>query len=112
MNLESLTSVGFFAFLALAGCVLLVQWARWRSQGQKNKGRWGFYPAAASLALHHLQAIMQPQVQHVIEEKLDEHADEDDASDPNDPRAHLLRQARKIRSGEPVEQLTALWRPD
>jgi hypothetical protein len=39
----------------------------------------------------------------VLEEKSDDHADEDDA-DPADPMKHLHRQLRKIRNGEKVDR--------
>jgi hypothetical protein len=61
--------------------------------------------------LHALQAIVQPHVKHVIEERLDEVADEDDDGAPQDPAAHLLRQAKRIRNGEEVDRLTALLPP-
>jgi hypothetical protein len=43
----------------------------------------------------------------VIEERLEEPAEDDDEAGPKDPAAHLMRQARRIRKGEDV-RLTAL----
>jgi hypothetical protein len=99
--------------LILWGCAVLVQRALWRWRKKKGNGTLGFYPSGASIgnALQTLQAIAQPRTQHVIEEKLEEPADEDDEAGPKDPRAHLLRQARRIRNGEEVECLTALLPP-
>jgi hypothetical protein len=69
-----------------------------------------FYPSTASLgnALHQLQVLAEPQVAYVIEEKLDEEADEDDEGGPDDPVRHLHRQAAKIRRGERLDRLTVL----
>lgn len=77
----------------------------------RMRGR-GFYPSTTELgnALHQLQRIAQPQVRYVLEEKLDEHEDEDDEAGPDDPAAHLKRQLRRIRNGEEVERLTIFRR--
>jgi hypothetical protein len=58
-------------------------------------------------ALHQLQTIAQPQMQHVIAEKLDEDLEDEESGGPDDPVRHLHRQAAKIRRGEPVERITA-----
>jgi hypothetical protein len=94
-------------------CVLLAQRALWRVSKKRGKGKWGFYPTGASAgnALHALQAIAHPREKYVIAEKLEEPAEEDDEAGPKDPTAHLMRQARRIRSGEEVERLTALLPP-
>jgi hypothetical protein len=47
---------------------------------------------------------------YVIEEKLDEEADEDDEGGPDDPTRHLYRQAARIRRGERLDRLTVLLR--
>jgi hypothetical protein len=47
---------------------------------------------------------------YVIEEKLDEKADEDDEGGPDDPTRHLHRQAARIRRGERLDRLTVLLR--
>jgi hypothetical protein len=102
--------VGYLGLLLIVwGCVVWVQRVLWRSGKKKGKSRLGFYPSGASIenALQVLQAIAEPQVQHVIEEQLEEPTDEDDEAGPKDPTAHLMRQARRIRKGEDV-QLTAL----
>jgi hypothetical protein len=62
-------------------------------------------------ALQKLSVIAQPQVEHVLEEKLSEDADEDDEGGPKDPTAHLHRQAAKIRRGEKLDRLTAIRKP-
>jgi hypothetical protein len=94
--------------LILWGCVFALQRAVWRSRKRRGKKRLGFYPTSALVgnAFQALQAIAQPRVKHVLEEKLDESEDEDDEAGPKNPTAHLLRQARRIRSGRPVDRLT------
>jgi hypothetical protein len=98
--------------LILWGCTVCVQRALWRGRKRSGKGKVGFYPSGASIgnALQVLQAIAEPQVQHVIEERLDEPMDEDDEAGPKDPTAHLMRLAWRIRKGEDVG-LTALLPP-
>jgi hypothetical protein len=116
--------MGYLGLLLIVwGCIVFMQrmlW-RWRKKRGKNgsgcgdgfqRGVWGFYPTSASIgnALQVLQAIAEPQVQYVIEERLEDPADEDDEAGPKDPTAHLMRQARRIRRGDDV-RLTALLPP-
>ena len=84
----------------------------WRRKRRRGKATPGFYPTftSAGNALHHLQAITQPRVQHVLEEKFDDEADDDDEGEPVSPEKHLHRQLRRIRRGEEIERLTALRR--
>jgi len=95
--------------LMVWGCTVWVQRVLWRWRKKAGKSNWGFYPSGALIgnALQVLQAIAEPQMQHVIEEKLEEPAEDDDEAGPKDPAAHLLLQARRIRKGEDV-RLTAL----
>jgi hypothetical protein len=102
--------MGYLGLLLIVwGCILWVQRALWRWRKKKGRSKLGFYPSGASIgnALQVLQAIAEPQVQHVIEERLEEPAEDDDEAGPKDPAAHLMRQARRIRKGEDV-RLTAL----
>ena len=94
---------------ALSMGVVWLQRALWRWRNRRNKNR-GRYRGGAALgnALQALQAITQPHVKHVIEARLDETTEEDDDGEPKDPTAHLLRQAKRIRKGEDIGQLTAL----
>jgi len=95
--------------IALSVGAVFLQRARWQWRNRNNKNR-GRYRGGAALgnALQVLQAITQPHVKHVIEARLDETTDEDDDGAPKDPTAHLLRQAKRIRKGEDIGQLTAL----
>jgi hypothetical protein len=94
-------------------CTIFVQRLLWRVRKRPGKSKLGFYPTGASMgnALQVLQAIADPQVLHVIEQKLDEPVDEEDETGPKDPTAHLMRQAKRIRNGEKIERLTALLPP-
>jgi hypothetical protein len=101
--------MGYLGLLLIVwGCIVWVQRALWRRGKRLGKGKVGFYPSGASIgnALQVLQAIAEPQVQHVIEERLEEPAEDDGEAGPKDPTAHLMRQARRIRNGDDV-RLTA-----
>jgi hypothetical protein len=114
VDVELLVSQGFALFLMcfsmfVAGAFFFQRF-RWRCR--KRRGRPpGFYPTSTSMgnALQQLQATMEPQMKYVLEEKLDEEADEDDSGGPDDPTRHLLRQARKLQRGEKLERLTYLF---
>ena len=110
MDLDFLLLTSLYAFLCFIGCVFFYQRWRWRQQKRSGRSRLGFYPSTASLgnALHQLHAMAEPQVAYVIEEKLDEEADEDDEGGPDDPVRHLHRQAARIRRGERLDRLTVL----
>jgi hypothetical protein len=102
--------MGYLGVLLIVwGCIVWVRRVVWRWRKKTGKSKLGFYPSGASIgnALQVLQAIAEPQVQHVIEERLEEPAEDDDEAGPKDPTAHLMRQARRIRKGEDV-RLTAL----
>ncbi len=103
--------MGYLGLLLIFwGGIVCVQRALWRRRKKAGKSRFGFYPTGASIgtALQALQAITQPRTQHVIEEMLEEPAEDDDEAGPKDPTAHLMRQARRIRRGEEVDRLTTL----
>ena len=99
--------------LAIWVCASLLQRARWRwkTRGEKGKRRHRSSGASLGNALQNIQAILEPPVKHVVQEMLEEHTEEDDEAGPKDPTAHLLRQAKRIRNGEPIDRLTALLPP-
>jgi hypothetical protein len=106
--------MGYLGLLLIVWfCVIFVQRTLWRLRKKAGKSKIGFYPSGTSMgnALQALQAIANPQVLYVIEEKLEEPVDEEDETGPKDPTAHLMRQAKRIRNGEKVERLTALLPP-
>jgi hypothetical protein len=59
------------------------------------------------MALLTLQIIAEPKIGHIIEQHLVQHDEEDDSGAPDDPIAHLHRQARQIQRGNPPDRLTA-----
>ena len=113
MNLDLLLMRALYLFLALVACIFFFQRLLWKLRRRLGRTRLGFYPRGASVgnALHQLQTIAQPDVQYVVEEKLDQsEVDGEDDAGPDDPVRHLHRQAAKIRRGEPVSRLTARLR--
>ncbi|HEY8998334.1 MAG TPA: hypothetical protein VIM60_10565 [Edaphobacter sp.] len=106
MFLDRILAIGLYAFVCVFSIVFACQRMRWR------RTRRGFRPSGAMLgnALQQLQTIAEPLAQHVIEEKEDEDADDEEAGGPDDPVRHLHRQARKIRRGERLENLTVYLR--
>jgi hypothetical protein len=112
VDLDLLLLNGFYAFSCFVGGVFFYQRWRWRRGRRMGRSSLGFYPSTSSLgnALHQLQAIAEPQMAYVIEEKLNEEADEDDEAGPDDPTRHLHRQTAKIRRGERLDRLTVFLR--
>ncbi|WP_263382785.1 hypothetical protein [Granulicella arctica] len=104
-----------YAFLFVVLVLFFFQRIRYKRRRRRGAKHLGFYPTTTSLgnALHQLQRISQPRVQHVIMQQLDEEADGDDADSdlPIDPVRHLRRQAAKIRRGEMLDRLTAMRSP-
>ena len=52
-----------------------------------------------------------PKIGYVIEESLSEPAEDEDSGGPEDPLAHLHRQAKQIRKGTPPERITTYLSP-
>jgi hypothetical protein len=107
MDCEQMYACFLLAFFALVVLSFFLQRLRCRIRKLLGKAHLGFYPNAASLgnALQALQIFVEPNVQQILEEKLDEATDEDDEGGPDDPTTHLNCQLRKIRRGEPVDDL-------
>lgn len=103
---------GLLLFVCFIACAFFLQRIRWRVRRWLGKKHLGFYPSSASLgnALHTLQVMAEPRQEYVLEEKLDDHEDEDDEAAPKDPTAHLRHQLEQIRRGEEVEKLSVLLR--
>lgn len=106
MFLDQILAIGLYGFVCVFSIVFAWQRLRWR------RTRRGFRPSGAMLgnALQQLQVIAEPRMQYVIEEKEDEEAEDEEAGGPDDPVRHLHRQARKIRRGERVGELTVYLR--
>ncbi|QEE27346.1 hypothetical protein FTW19_04550 [Terriglobus albidus] len=112
MDLDLLLMRGLDELAVVFLCLFFYRRFRYRWNKRRGKSRWGFYPSTAAVgnALQELQTMAQPQVQYVLEEKLDEPAEDDDEAGPDDPTAHLRKQAKRIRRGERIERLTVRLR--
>jgi hypothetical protein len=112
MNLELLLLEGLYLFALFVAIAFILQRARWRRRRRLGRTDPGFYPTSTSLgnALHQLQSIAEPPAKYVITERLDEkdEADDDEHGGTPNPKTHLLRQAARIRRGEPLDRLTAM----
>ena len=112
LDLDVLPLGGLFLFSVLFAIAFFFQRYRWRRRKRQGRSNWGFYPSSASFgnALQELSVFAQPQVEHVLEEKLSEDAEDDGEGGPEDPVA-LHRQAARMRRGEKLDRLTAIRRP-
>jgi hypothetical protein len=113
MNPDFILSGAFLAFCTLIALVFALQRARYKHRKRRGKKHLGFYPSAAalSLALISLQTLAQPDLNHSLEQRQTEAAEQDDEGDPNDPAAHLARQLKRIRDGQPLEPSETLMIP-
>jgi hypothetical protein len=111
--LDLLLIAGLYLVFVLATVAFFFQRFRWRRRKRLGKSNWGYFPTSAAMgnALQQLSTMAQPQVEHVLEEKLAEDEQDDEESGPLDPVAHLQKQARKIQRGEKLGRLTTRWRP-
>jgi hypothetical protein len=101
---------GASPFLAIA-LILLHYFLRriaWKTRQRRGDKHLGFCPSSAALgiALLFTQVFIRPNLGYFIEQKQKEDADEDDQSDPEGREKHLNRQLRRIRRGEPVNDLS------
>lgn len=101
----------FFAVVINGAIVLALVWAvvHMRRQRQQKQHRELMISRLSGLALGSMvlgfQAIVQPQVQHMIVEEQQEDSVDDENGQPLGGRA-FYDQLRRIRSGEEVEELT------
>ena len=107
MHFDLLLLGAFLAFFSLFTAVFLLQRLQYRRKKAANKNHRGFYPTAAalSLALLSLQTLPQPDLNHALEQRQTEAAEEDDHGDPDDPAAQLNRQLKRIRNNQPIDTL-------
>ncbi len=113
MDLDLIINCAFLAFLSLFTAVFLLQRLQYRRKKAANKNHRGFYPSAAalSLVLLSLQTLAQPDLHHSTEQRQTEADDEEENGDPDDPAAQLNRQLKRIRNGQPVDNLKIPLRP-
>jgi hypothetical protein len=107
MNFDLILLSAFLAFFSLFTVVFLIQRLRWRRKKAVNPNHRGFYPttAALGLVLLSLQTLAQPDLNHALEQRQTEAADEEENGDPDDPAAQLNRQLKRIRNGQPIDTL-------
>jgi hypothetical protein len=112
MHVDVLSILSLFSaapFVVIAAILCLYQIRRLPCVHQTRAGRrlFGMQPSAVGLgmAFLFLQAFWQPSLVDAIEAREKVDVDEDDAGDPETPAKQLHRQLRRIRRGEPVDQL-------
>ncbi|HVC45641.1 MAG TPA: hypothetical protein VND90_00205 [Terracidiphilus sp.] len=113
MSLSILDALGAFAtmapFLAILG-ILVYYFARravLRRNLRKGKRPSGSYPStfALGMAFQLLQVYYRPAVSYEVQVRLVEKEEDDDEGDPESPIKHLHRQLKRIRRGQPVDNL-------
>jgi hypothetical protein len=107
MNFDLILLEAFLASFSLFTVIFLLQRFQYRRKKAANPNYRGFYPTATalSLTLLSLQTIAQPDLNHALEQRQTEAAEDDDEGDPDDPAAQLNRQLKRIRNGEPIDTL-------
>jgi len=109
LNLELIAQAmlsGIVLYFAVFVFIVHYQRVRWR-RSQRRGLHARFYPTTMmiGIALQTLQVFAQPEIDHTLEEKYADAAEEDDAGDPDDPQKMFARQLRRIRNGETVDRL-------
>jgi hypothetical protein len=101
---------GLYLFVFSCCIVFFLRRFLWRRRKRRGKRNLRFYPtyASAGNALQALQAMAQTGAEYVLEEELEDQAEDDDNGEPDSPEKLLNRQLRQIRRGEKVERLTVL----
>ena len=77
----------------------------------KRRGFKRYGSTLVALGFLGLQIVFDPKIGHEIEERLTEPAEEEDSGSPDDPVAHLHRQAKQIHRGIPPERITTYLPP-
>jgi hypothetical protein len=99
----------FLAILLILAYYYLFQvpWRRRKPESARRRSRFSWSSAGVGAALIGLTLIYRPRLHYAIEaqQRQVEDAEEDDNGDPDSPKKHLLRQLRRIRRGEHVENL-------
>ena len=112
MGLDAAFGCGMVLACAFFCCSFVGQRMRLRWGLRRWRLRFGFYPSGASLgnALQNLQVFTQQSIQHVIEEKQNEKADDDDLGEEELMQREFEKQLRRIRRGEHVKRLRVPFR--
>jgi hypothetical protein len=97
--------------------MMLLPWRRPRGQNQGQGGRrignllsrkhgvFSGYTFSIGMALQNIEKLIHHNVQPMIVQMVDEDQEEDDHADSNDPQVQFHRQLKKIRRGDPIDQL-------
>jgi hypothetical protein len=112
MSLQSLQAWGLLAAFLLAAflAIAIIFYTFARLSKIKRRLKFGqrsrvLLVAAGFALLQLFREFWSPGTAHLIVQKADEYADEDDNGGPNTPEAHLHRQLRKIRRGQRIDRL-------
>jgi hypothetical protein len=107
MDFDLIVLGAFLASFSVFTVVFLFQRLRGRQKKAAIPNYRGFYPstAALALALISLQTMAQPDLNHALEQRQTEAAEDDDEGDPDNPAAQLSRQLKRIRNGEFIDTL-------
>ena len=103
---------GALPFLAIA--VILIHYAlrrvAWKVKRRRGDKNLGFYPSVAALGMAFLfvQMFIRPSLQSLIAQtkEVEEHCEDDEEEDPQRGEKALSHQLKRLRRGEPVDQLT------
>jgi hypothetical protein len=107
LNLEFVARAmlsGIALYFVLFALIVYYQRARWQRSQRRGK-RIRFYPTnmMIGLALQNIQVFAHPEIDHTLQERYADEAEEDDEGDP--VHKEFARQLRRIRNGETVDRL-------
>jgi hypothetical protein len=107
MDFDLIVLEAFLASFSVFTVVFLLLRLRGRQKKAAIPNYRGFYPSAATLAFASisLQTMVQPDLNHALEQRQTEAAEDDDEGDPDNPAAQLSRQLKRIRYGEFIDTL-------
>ena len=96
-----------FVVIAAILCLYLIRRVPWVRSTQTGRRLFGIQPSAVGLgmAFLFLQAFWRPSLSHAIEVRQKVDVEKDDDGDPEHLTKQLNRQLKRIRRGEPVDQL-------
>jgi hypothetical protein len=83
--------------------------ARAKKGISKHRG-FSAHTFSLGLALQNLEGLVNHNVQHVVVERMEEDAEDDDQGEGDDSAAHWRRQLRRIRNGEEIDRLILRWK--
>jgi hypothetical protein len=112
MHVDALSALSLFTaapFVVIAAilCLYLIRRVPWVRSTRSGRRLFGIQPSAVGLgmAFLFLQAFWRPSLSHAIEVRQKVDVEKDDDGDPEHLTKQLNRQLKRIRRGEPVDQL-------